>query len=184
MDYSKERAKVQKRNYTPLIWILTVVMVLIILGVNYIPRSETGTLFGMDLTILPLFNAIINGVSLVFLIISFVYIRKKNIKMHRRFIYAALTTTFLFLISYLTYHALSGSTSYGGTGFLAYLYYFILITHILLAMIVLPLVMITLARGLNMEVEKHRKIARITMPIWIYVTITGILVYILISPYY
>lgn len=174
----------RKRNYTPLIWVLTVIIVATILGINYIPRSTTGTIAGYDLTVLPLINAILNGISFVFLVVSLIYIKKKNVKLHRRFIYAALGTTLLFLITYLTYHAMAGSTSYGGDGVLMYVYYFILITHIILATILLPLALITLARGLNMDVVKHRKIARWTMPIWLYVSITGVLVYLLISPYY
>lgn len=90
----------------------------------------------------------------------------------------------LFLISYLTYHSMAESTSYGGTGFLKDVYYFILITHLILAMALLPLSLFTLTKGLNMQVKKHRKIARWTMPIWLYVSITGVLVYLLISPYY
>lgn len=174
----------KQRNYTPLIWVLTIIIVVIILGINYIPRSTTGTIAGYDLKILPLINAILNGISFIFLVASLIYIKKKNIKAHRRFIYAAFGTTFLFLITYLTYHALAGSTSYGGDGVLMYLYYFILISHIILATVLLPLALITLARGLNMDVARHRKIARWTMPIWLYVSISGVLVYLFISPYY
>jgi putative membrane protein len=84
----------------------------------------------------------------------------------------------------VTYHYLTESTSYGGGGPLKYVYFFILITHILLAIVIVPLALITVTRGLNMQVEKHRKIARWTMPIWLYVSLTGVLVYLLISPYY
>lgn len=175
---------VTERNYTPLIWILSVIIVAVILGVNYIPRSTTGTIAGVDLTILPLINAILNGIAFIFLVLSLIFIKKKNIKAHRRFIFAAFGATLIFFISYLTYHALAGSTSYGGEGVLMYVYYFILITHIVLATILLPLSLVTLGRGLNMHVEKHRKIARWTMPIWLYVSLSGVLVYLFISPYY
>lgn len=174
----------KQRNYNPFIWVLSIIAVVIILGVNYIPRSTTGTILGFDLTVLPLLNAILNGVAFFLLIGALVMIKKKNIKAHQQFIYAAFSATFLFLISYLTYHAMAGSTSFGGTGIIKYVYYFILITHIVLATALLPLSLITLGRGLNMEVSKHRKIARWTMPIWLYVSVTGVLVYLLISPYY
>lgn len=174
----------QKRNFTPLIWIFSILIVALIIGINYIPRSTTGTIFGYDLTVLPLINAILNGIAFVFLVISLIFVKKKNIKAHRRFIYAAFGATFLFLITYLTYHAMAGSTSYGGDGVLMYVYYVVLISHIILATILLPLAMITLGRGLNMDVAKHKKIARWTMPIWLYVSITGVLVYLFISPYY
>ena len=175
---------IKQRNYSPLIWGLSVVAVIIILGTNYIPRSTTGTIGGVDITVLPLINAILNGIAFFLLIGALVAIKKKNIKLHRNFILAAFSATFLFLISYLTYHAMAGSTSYGGEGVLKYIYYFILITHIILSTSLLPLSLFTLAKGLNMQVEKHRKIARWTMPIWLYVSLTGVLVYLLISPYY
>lgn len=174
----------EERNYTPLIWIISIVAVIIILGINYIPRKMGIQDLGFDLTILPLFNAILNAVAFILLILSFVMIKKKNVKAHKGLIYAALGFTFVFLISYLTYHAFTGSTSYGGEGVLKYIYYFILITHIILATVLVPLVLTSLAHGLNMNKPKHRKISRWTMPIWLYVTLTGVIVYLLISPYY
>lgn len=174
----------KQRNYGPLIWTLSILAVIIILGTNYIPRSTTGTIAGVDLAILPLLNAIFNGIAFFLLVGALISIKKKNIKVHRRFIYAAFSATFLFLISYLVYHAMTGSTSYGGDGMLKYIYFFILITHIILAAALLPLSLFTLAKGLNMQVAKHRKIARWTMPIWLYVSATGVIVYLLISPYY
>src|SRR5690625_1982652 len=175
---------VNERNYNPLIWTLSVIAVIIILAINYIPRSTTDTIFGMNLTVLPLINAILNGIAFLFLIGALVSIKKGNIKAHRNFIFAAFGATFLFLITYLTYKSLAGSTSYGGDGILKYIYYFVLITHIVLSTILLPLALFTLAKGLNMQTEKHRRIARWTMPIWLYVSVTGVLVYLLISPYY
>lgn len=181
---STETNNVKQRNYNPFIWALSVIAVILILAINYIPRSTTNTIFGMNLTILPLINAILNGIALLFLIGALVTIMKGNVKAHRNFIFAAFSATFLFLIIYLTYHSLAGSTSYGGEGFLKYVYYFVLITHIFLSTILLPLSLFTLAKGLNMQTEKHKKIARWTMPIWLYVSVTGVLVYLLISPYY
>jgi len=179
------RVRVSKgRNYTPFIWALSVVAVIIILGINYIPRKMGIQDLGFDLSILPLLNAILNGIAFILLVISFIQIKKGNIVVHRRLIYAAFGFTFVFLISYLTYHAFTGSTSYSGDGFLKYAYYFILITHIILATALLPLSLTSLAHGLNDNVVKHRKVAKWTMPIWLYVTFTGVLVYLLISPYY
>lgn len=175
---------VNQRNYTPFIWALSIVAIVLILGINYLPRSTTGTIFGMDLVVLPMINAVLNGISFLFLVAALVMIKKRNIPAHRRFIFAAFITTFLFLISYLTYHAMAGSTTFGGEGIVKMIYYFVLISHIFLAAAVLPLSLITLGHGLNMKVAKHRKIARWTMPIWLYVSITGVVVYLLISPYY
>lgn len=173
-----------ERNYTPIIWIISILAIIIILGINYIPRSTTGTIFGVDLTILPLINAILNGLTFLLLIGALITIKQKNIVAHKRFILTAFAATSLFLITYLTYHAMAGSTPYGGTGIIKGIYYTILISHIILAAAVVPLALITLGRGLNMAVEKHRKIARWTMPIWLYVSLTGTIVYLLIRPYY
>lgn len=174
----------KERNYTPAIWGLSILIVIIILGLNYLPRSTNNTIFGFDAAILPLLNAMFNGLAFLFLVGALIAIIKRNVDLHRKFIFAAFITTFLFLITYVTYHAIAGSTSFGGEGFIVFIYYFILITHIFLATALLPLALITLAHGLNNNVAKHRKIARFTMPIWLYVSVTGVVVYLMISPYY
>jgi len=174
----------KQRNYNPLIWLLSILIVGVILATYFLPKVPGGTIGGIELTVLPMLNAIFNSFTFLFLLTALIMIKKKNIKLHRRFIIAAFVTTFLFCISYLTYHSLAESTSYGGDGPMKYIYYFILITHIILAALIVPLALITLGRGLNMQVEKHRKIARWTMPLWLYVSLTGVLVYLMISPYY
>ncbi|MFZ3579171.1 DUF420 domain-containing protein [Virgibacillus sp. DJP39] len=174
----------KQRNYNPLIWILSILIVGIIFGTYLLPKSADNMVWGIELTVLPMLNSILNSFTFIFLLTALIMIKKKNIKLHRRFIVAAFVTTFLFFISYLTYHSMAESTSYGGDGALMYIYYFILITHIVLAAVIVPLALITLGRGLNMKVEKHRKIARWTMPLWLYVSFTGVLVYLMISPYY
>lgn len=172
------------KNYTPLVWVLSALAVIIILATNYIPRTTAETLFGIELTILPLINAFLNGISFILLILAIRAIKNGNIKQHRNFILSAFSVTFVFLITYLTYHALAGSTSFGGGGFMKGLYYFVLISHIALSTALLPLAFFTLAKGLNRQDKQHRKFARWTMPIWLYVSFTGVLVYLLISPYY
>lgn len=172
----------QKRNYKPTIIILSIVLIGAIGVLAGMPGFEDFDAF--DVTILPLMNAIFNSFTFVFLITALIAILKKNVTMHRRFIYAALGSTSLFLVSYVTFHFLSPSTPFGGEGFIAGFYYFILITHIVLAAAIVPLVLTSVARAWNMENERHRKIARWTMPLWLYVSLTGVLVYILISPYY
>lgn len=174
----------KQRNYTPLIWVLSIIIIAVILGSNYLPRSTDGTIAGIDLTVLPLLNAIFNGVTFILLVSALVMIKKKNITAHRNFMLAAFGVTLLFFMSYLTFHAMAGSTSFGGDGLIKYVYFFILLTHIVLAAVLVPLSLITLGRGLNMSVRKHRRIAHWTMPIWLYVSLTGVVVYVLISPYY
>ncbi|WP_054951347.1 DUF420 domain-containing protein [Numidum massiliense] len=173
---------VKQRNYTPLIIVLTIVMYAVIAALSFLPKIEGETSF--DLTLLPLLNAIFNSFTFLFLLSALIMIKRKNIVAHRRFIYAAFATTFFFLISYVTYHALAESTAYGGSGLLAGIYYFVLVSHIVLAAVIVPLALFTVARGLNMQVARHRKIARWTMPLWLYVSLTGVLVYIMIAPYY
>ena len=171
-----------KRNYNPLIIILTVAIISLVTIAYFSPRLEIFK--GYDLTALPLINAILNSITFLSLTFALLAIKRKNIKLHRNLIFTALTSTALFLVTYLAYHFNAPTTKYGGTGILKGVYYFILLTHILLAIVIVPLALISVARGLNMQVEKHRKIARWTMPLWLYVSLTGVLVYILISPYY
>ncbi|MEI3613412.1 DUF420 domain-containing protein [Pseudogracilibacillus sp. SO30301A] len=173
---------VKEKNYTPMIISLTILINLIIVFLFFLPKQDRDIPF--DLTLLPRLNAIFNSFTFIFLLAALFFILRKNIKMHRNFIFAAFTTTTLFLVTYLTYHYLAPSTSYGGEGLLKNIYYFILITHISLAPIVVLLALFSLVWGLSGNVAKHRKISRWTMPIWLYVSLSGVLVYLLISPYY
>ncbi|WP_373420465.1 DUF420 domain-containing protein [Halobacillus sp. Marseille-P3879] len=169
-------------NYVPWVVGLSIAINAIVVALLFIPEIESGASF--DIKLLPLLNAILNSFTFVFLLAALFMILRKNVKWHKRFIFAAFTTTAFFLISYLTYHSMASSTSYGGEGIIAAVYYFILITHIVLAAAIVPLALLTLFRGLAMKVDKHRRIARWTMPIWLYVSITGVIVYLMISPYY
>lgn len=139
---------------------------------------------GFDVKILPLINALLNSFTTVFLFAALISILKKQVALHRFFIFCAFGTTALFLVTYLLYHFLADSTRYGGDGVIAGVYYFILISHIILAAAIVPLALITVFRGLTNRIPQHRKIARWTMPLWLYVSITGVVVYLMISPYY
>lgn len=129
---------------------------------------------------LPLVNAILNGISSVFLLIGFLLIKEKRIGAHRRFMVFAFVTSILFLASYVLYHANIGSKPYQGTGVMRTIYFSILIPHVILAAAVPPLAIITLWRGLKMDVQRHRRIAKITFPIWMFVSVTGVLVYLML----
>lgn len=169
-----------KKNYMPLVVGLSIAINLIVAVLFFLP----GYSGKRDLTILPMFNAIFNSFTFIFLLAAWYAIRRKNITVHRRFIFAALTTTTLFLISYLTYHSLTESTKYGGVGPLRYVYFFFLLTHIVLAVVIVPLALTSVLSGLTTQVERHRKISRWTMPLWLYVSLTGVIVYLMIRPYY
>ena len=134
----------------------------------------------MDIHSLPAVNATLNAISGVLLIAGYLLMRARRIDLHRRVMIAAFTTSSLFLICYLVYHANVGSVRFTRPGFVRPLYYTILITHVTLAATVLPLAIITLSRGLNARYAQHRRIARWTFPIWLYVSVTGVLVYVLL----
>jgi uncharacterized membrane protein YozB (DUF420 family) len=129
---------------------------------------------------LPALNATLNGISAVLLLIGWVLIRSRRIEAHRICMIAAFSTSSVFLASYLVYHAQVGSVPFTRQGFVRPLYFTILLTHVVLAAATLPLALITLSRGLKARFAKHRAIARWTLPIWLYVSVTGVLVYVLL----
>lgn len=134
--------------------------------------------------LLPFFNAIINFSTTIILIAGFISIKNNNKQVHKKLMITALFLSIIFLIIYVVFHFLHSSTKYGGTGIMKYIYYFILISHIVLAITIVPLLLITLNRALNKNFRRHKSIARITLPLWLYVSITGVLVYLMILPYY
>jgi len=139
---------------------------------------------GIDLKFFPKFHAVLNSIATVLLLVGLYFIKNKQIAAHRAMMLSAFAVSTVFLLSYVTYHTLSEPTRYGGEGALKYVYYFILITHVVLAAGVLPFILFTFLRALTGDIAKHRRIAKLTLPVWLYVTITGVLVYLLISPYY
>jgi putative membrane protein len=134
----------------------------------------------MPITDLPHLNAALNALSGVLLVIGFVFIKAKRISAHRRCMIGAFVASSLFLISYVVYHAQIGSKPFPGTGRLRAVYFSILIPHVILAAAVLPLAIITLRRGLKMDVARHRRIAKITLPIWLFVSVSGVVVYLML----
>lgn len=158
-----------------------VFLVVVILNRKIIPVTIETPSF---VYFLPKLNAIINGLCSVLLIISFFQIKKKNIQAHKKLNITTFILSSFFLVSYILFHYFVKETSFGGTGFIRYIYYTILISHIILAAAVLPLILLSFHRGLQMQVEKHRALVRWSFPVWLYVTITGVIVYLMISPYY
>jgi putative membrane protein len=134
----------------------------------------------MSVTDLPAVNATLNAISGILLLIAYAHIRARRIEQHRRFMIAAFATSSLFLVCYLVYHAQVGSVPFTRQGFVRPLYFTILITHVTLAATVVPLALVTLSRGLKARYPQHRRIARWTFPVWLYVSITGVLVYVLL----
>ena len=162
----------------------------IIILLSVIVPLAVASLFGIrietevDFSFLPKVYATLNFFTFIILTMALIAIKSKNRKRHEKLVKTALITTTLFLVLYILYHITSDTTVYGGSGVLKYVYYFILTTHISLSVVVIPLVLVSLGWAMDENFVKHRKIARIAMPIWMYVAISGVMVYLLISPYY
>ncbi len=139
---------------------------------------------GYDLSFLPPIYASINGLTAVLLIVSYLAIRNGKRRLHERINKICMALSAVFLAMYVLYHMTSEPTPYGGEGWLRALYYFILISHILLSVAVVPLILLTFSRALAGNFERHRRLAKFAFPVWLYVAITGVLVYLMISPYY
>jgi len=137
-----------------------------------------------QLTFLPPIYATINGLTAVLLLFALWAIKNGKRALHQRTMTLCILLSLLFLIMYVAYHMTSDSTPYGGEGIMRYVYFFILVSHIILSIAIIPLVLKTYLRAYLGKFEKHRKLARITFPIWLYVAVTGVLIYIMISPYY
>ena len=134
----------------------------------------------MEIADLPTLNASLNALASVFLVAGYVMIRRRRIDAHRRCMLSALGTSALFLISYVIYHANAGSVPFRGTGTIRVVYFAVLIPHIILAAAILPLALVTTARGLRGDYTRHVRIARWTLPMWLYVSVTGVIVYLML----
>ena len=134
----------------------------------------------IDYTVLPGVNASLNALSTVFLAVGWMFIRRREMQRHRACMIAALITSALFLTSYLVYHANVGSVPFSGQGAIRYVYFAILITHVILAALILPLALMTLSRALARRFDRHRKIARVTLPLWLYVSVSGVVIYVML----
>ncbi|MBN4070086.1 DUF420 domain-containing protein [Olleya sp. AH-315-F22] len=168
-----------EKKYNKWIVALSIVIPLVVaamFGIK-IPNVE-------PLSFLPPIYASINGLTAIILITAVWAIKNKKAILHERLMKTAIICSVLFLVMYVAYHMTSDSTKFGGENTIKYVYFFILITHILLSIIVIPFVLITYVRAITKNFERHKKIARITFPLWLYVAISGVVVYIMISPYY
>jgi putative membrane protein len=133
---------------------------------------------------LPAVNATLNGVAAILLVLGYVCIKRGDRRRHQRYMLAALTTSALFLVSYVTYHLNAGSRPFPGQGPIRLVYFAILITHVVLAAAIVPLALITATRGLRSQFDRHVRIARWTLPIWLYVSVTGVVIYLMLYEIY
>lgn len=172
-----------KKKYNKWIVVLSIAIPLVVALLYGINLRKLG--FDVEpLTFLPPIYATINGFTAVILVIAFWAIKNKHLVLHENLMTTAIGCSVAFLVMYVAYHMTSDSTKFGGEGIIKYIYYFILITHILLSIVIIPFVLITYVRAITNDFEKHKKIAKITFPLWLYVAVTGVLVYIMVSPYY
>jgi len=178
MEHSVKEVELKKAPYNKLIVVVSVLIPLVIavlFGVK-IP--------GYDFSFLPPIYASLNGATAILLVSAVIAIKRKNRVVHERLIKTCLALSATFLVLYVIYHMTSDSTPYGGTGVLRYVYFFILITHILLSISVIPMVLFTYLRAWRGDFVRHRALAKFTFPLWLYVAVTGVIVYLMISPYY
>ncbi len=172
-----------EKKYNVWITILSIAIPLVVALLFKVKLKD----FGFDvkpLSFLPPIYATINGITAVVLVWAVMAIKNGKRKLHENLMKAAIALSVAFLGMYVAYHMTSEATKYGGEGVLKAVYFFILITHITLSIVTIPLVLITYVRALAERFDKHKKIAKITFPIWLYVAVTGVLVYLMISPYY
>ncbi|HEY9176131.1 MAG TPA: DUF420 domain-containing protein [Flavipsychrobacter sp.] len=175
---------VLKKNDKQARLLIFVASFVVFAAVAVLSRVKLEVDLGFDIHIFALINAVINSAVSVLLVWALIAVRNKNYLLHKRLMLTAILLSVLFLVSYIAHHLLAGDTVYGGEGSIRYFYYFILITHIILAAIILPFILFTAYRSLTGEYARHKKLARYTWPLWFYVSTTGVAVYLMISPYY
>lgn len=178
----ENKAQLEKR-YKTIITIMSIAIPLVVaalFGIN-LPKMGYDV---QPLSFLPPIYATINGITAILLFAAVNAVKKGNRALHEKLIKVAMLCSLLFLGMYVAYHMTSESTPYGGEGIMRMVYFFILITHIVLSIIIIPFVLITYMRGMLGDYQKHKKIARIAYPMWLYVAVTGVIVYLMISPYY
>ncbi len=171
----------KEKSALRIIYILSATIFSVVVILFCLPKAEAIPAF---VPFLPKLNAILNGSTFLCLIFSKYYIRKKQVMMHKRLNIMAFILSSIFLFSYVAFHAFGIETKFPADNPLRPVYLFILISHIICAAVVLPLILITLFRALAGQYEKHKKITKWSYPIWLYVTATGVIVYFMISPYY
>ena len=190
------------RLYDFLIWFVSILVPAVVALLLFTKWSQDKLIFDMripntdpivifenlpfiePLTFLPPIYAVINGLTAILLVVAVYYIKNGKRKIHESLIKVCIALSLMFLVMYIAYHMTTDPTSFGGKGIIAYIYYFILITHILLSVIVIPLVLTSYSRAVQSNFKLHKKIAKVTFPIWLYVAVTGVIVYLMISPYY
>jgi putative membrane protein len=173
-----------KKNDKLAYWIIGILSVVVFAAVVLLRQDAIKLNLGFDAHIFAKVNVAINATVSVLLLAGFYLVKQKKLEAHRAVMLTCIVLSTLFLVSYIAHHLLAPETHFGGDGPIRYFYFTILITHIILAAVILPFILFTSYQSLSGDYAKHKKVARITFPIWLYVSITGVLVYLMISPYY
>ena len=176
--------KKQDSFFVPLIISLSIIVPIVVALLMLFPDVFHIESESIDFSSLPFFHAILNGSTAVLLFTGFILIKNKKTNLHKISMFSAFVLSSVFLLSYVTSKLTNAPVPFGGEGLIRYIYFFILISHIILSVLVLPLALFSIYRGMTGEIEKHKSIVKYTFPVWMYVAITGVLVYILMSPYY
>ena len=177
-----EHKTIEKKFKTPIIIVSLLIPIVVALLFSVKLKD-----FGIEvepLSFLPPIYASINGITALLLIFAVRAIKNGNRSLHEKLMTSAIACSIVFLVMYVAYHMTSESTKFDGEGIIKYVYFFILITHIALSVIIIPLVLFTYVRALSEQFDRHKKLARITFPLWLYVAVTGVIVYLMIAPYY
>jgi putative membrane protein len=177
-------APVFQKNDNKAKWLIGIFSFVIFSAIVTLGAVKVNIVLGFNPHIFAEINAVVNSMVTLLLAAALVAVKLRKLLLHKRLMLAAMVLSIIFLISYICHHLFAGDTKYGGEGGIRYFYFFILITHIFLAAIILPFILFTAYRALISEWPAHKRLARITWPIWFYVSMTGVLVYLFISPYY
>lgn len=177
-----ENSVVEKKFKTPII--LVSIIIPIAVAILFSVKLKDFGIIVEPLSFLPPIYAAINGLTAILLITAVISIKNGNRVLHEKLMTTAIACSVVFLVMYVAYHLTAESTKYGGEGAMRTVYFIILISHIALSVIIIPFVLFTYVRALSGNFERHKKLARITFPLWLYVAVTGVIVYLMISPYY
>jgi putative membrane protein len=173
-----------KKNDAKARLFIIAVSIIVFIAISVLSRVKLEVELGFDEHLFAKINAAINSTVSVLLMWGLITVRRAKYLLHKKIMIGAIILSCLFLVSYICHHLFTGETKFGGTGTIRYVYFFILGTHIVLAGIILPFILFTAYRSMTGEYARHKKLARITWPIWFYVAVTGVAVYFMISPYY
>ncbi len=175
---------VWKKNDVRARSLIIAVSIIVFAAIVVLSKVKLNVQLGFDEHLFAKINAVINSAVSILLLAGLIAVKNKKYLLHKRIMITAIILSCLFLVSYICHHLFTGETKFGGEGTIRYIYYFILGTHIVLAGIILPFILFTAYRAMIGEWAKHKKLSKITWPIWLYVAVTGVAVYVMISPYY